>query len=626
MTEVSTRRWYQRPAVWIGLALLMAFLAFFGPRLVRLPGLIGQARAELAYWQAVRGHGAQALLQPDALAEAEAHLKTTSGMLASARRDWGFLLKAAPAFGWLPKVGGDLAAAPHLFDAGQAVVDGAMPLFELSKPGLAALSGGAGKALPLLMDAARREPEALAEAEEAFQRASEAWQAVDAGRLSPRLARFAPLLDDAVGALSIVPDGLRLLPYLLGADSPKRYLILAQNSDEIRATGGFISGVGVLEVDGGQIKNLTFGDSYLVWSDAVPHPIPPIALETYMWSQLLVFRDANWWADFPTSAQKAWDLYEQDTGEKADGIIAIDTPALQLLVEAAEPVYLEEYDDTITGDNLIARIQEYWASPAGGVNSDSGADSEWWWQRKQFMGILAKAVMQRLLGDVGELDPMKLVQNLPRLLSERHALFYLPEAAEMLRQAKWDGAMVAAPGDYLFVVDSNVGFNKVNPLIEQDILYTVHLDGTSPTAELRIRYTHRSQVRLDECVHESRYGETYQDMMDRCYWDYLRIFVPSGAELISRDGLEDGDLAEPEKGRAVWDGLMVLKPGETHEVAFRYRLPAQVRVGDAYYLYVQKQSGTWGVPLTVVVEDAQGVLATFETELRTDRAFTVRLR
>lgn len=626
MTESATRRWHQRPAVWIGLALLAAFLAVFGPRLVRLPGLIGQARTELAYWQAVRGHGAQALLQPDALAEAEAHLQTASGMLAAARRDWGFLLKAAPAFGWLPKIGGDLAAAPHLFDAGQAAVEGALPLFQLSKPGLAALSEGAGKALPLLMEAARREPEALAAAEAAFGRALNAWQAVDVTRLSPGLARFAPLLDNALGALSMVPDGLRLLPHLLGADGPKRYLVLAQNSDEMRATGGFISGVGVLEVDGGEIKNLTFGDSYLVWNDAVPHPIPPIALETHMWAQLLVFRDANWWADFPTSAQKARDLYEQDAGQTADGVIAIDTPALQLLVEAVEPVYLEEYDDTITGENLMTRIQEYWSSPAGEADSDGEKDAQWWWQRKQFMGILAQAVMQRLLGDVGDLDPMKLVENLPRLLSERHALFYIPEAQAMLRQARWDGAMVSAPGDYLFVVDSNVGFNKVNPLVEQSILYTVRLDSSQPTAELRIRYTHGSQARLDQCVHESRYGETYQDMMDRCYWDYLRVFVPSGAELLQREGLEDGDLAEPEAGRAVMDGLLVLPPGETREVVFRYRLPAGVLAGDVYTLYVQKQSGTWAVPLAVVVEDAQGVLATFETDLRTDRAFTVPLR
>jgi hypothetical protein len=186
--------------------------------------------------------------------------------------------------------------------------------------------------------------------------------------------------------------------------------------------------------------------------------------------------------------------------------------------------------------------------------------------------------------------------------------------------------MLATPGDYLFAVDSNVGFNKVNPLIEQDILYTVHLDGTQPAAELRIRYTHRSQVRLDVCVHESRYGETYQDMMDRCYWDYIRVFVPSGAELLQREGLEDGDLAEPEQGRAVMDGLLVLPPGETREVVFRYRLPAQVVSGDTYHLYVQKQSGTWGVPLHVVVKHGEKTLAAFQTDLETDREFTVPLR
>jgi len=111
--------------------------------------------------------------------------------------------------------------------------------------------------------------------------------------------------------------------------------------------------------------------------------------------------------------------------------------------------------------------------------------------------------------------------------------------------------------------------------------------------------------------------------MDRCYWDYIRVFVPSGAELLGREGVEDGNLAEPEQGMAVWDGMMVLPPGESLEVVFRYRLPERVADSESYQLYVQKQSGTWALPIHVEIWDGERLLGVFQTDLTTDRVFTL---
>jgi hypothetical protein len=47
-------------------------------------------------------------------------------------------------------------------------------------------------------------------------------------------------------------------PDLLGASGRRTYLILAQNNYELRPTGGFISGVGVLEVEDGRIVSFPF--------------------------------------------------------------------------------------------------------------------------------------------------------------------------------------------------------------------------------------------------------------------------------------------------------------------------------------------------------------------------------
>ncbi len=617
--DATPRRFYRAPLFWIVAALLAGLLVAFGPRVARLPGLIRQARAEAAYWSAVRSGGLRALSRAGAADELGAHLDAARRLVASARRDWGFAVEAAAWFGWVPGIGGDLAALPHLANAAQNALDGGALLYGEVKLAVAALPDGAGAMLAALATRTPGDPQALRQAEEALRRASEAWGRVDTRRLSPRLARFVPLVNRALPVLAAAPDLLRAAPELLGADGPRRYLILAQNSDEIRATGGFISGVGIVEVNRGEITSVTFADSYSVMDLTKPHPIPPVALETHMWAQILLLRDANWWADFPTSARKAWELYEQDTGKKVHGVVAIDTPALQLLVAAADPIRLEEYNDTITADNLLERIQHYWASPVGGPDIASN-DPQWWKLRKNFMGVLAKSVIERLMKHTGDLDMAEVAQTTLRLLNERHLLLFLPPVQDALHRQKWDGAIVPAQGDYLFVVDSNVGFNKVNPMIRQSITYTVNL--ADATALLQIGYAHGSQARLDVCVHESRYGDTYQDMMDRCYWDYVRVFAPAGAELLAREGLEDGDLAESEAGLAVWDGLLVLKPGEAQEVTFRYRLPASV-AQSAYRLYVQKQPGTWGIPLRVVIRGGGGQVREFQTDLAEDREFVV---
>lgn len=52
------------------------------------------------------------------------------------------------------------------------------------------------------------------------------------------------------------------MPWLLGMDEPRHYLVMVQNNHELRATGGFISSIGLLTLEQGKISNLEFADSY----------------------------------------------------------------------------------------------------------------------------------------------------------------------------------------------------------------------------------------------------------------------------------------------------------------------------------------------------------------------------
>jgi hypothetical protein len=114
-------------------------------------------------------------------------------------------------------------------------------------------------------------------------------------------------------------------------------------------------------------------------------------------------------------------------------------------------------------------------------------------------------------------------------------------------------------------------------------------------------------------------------MMDRCYWDYVRVLAPEGAELVDATRI-------PVSGEMVWSGegysgdvavgtmegapsvswgvMGVVAPGETQTRYFTWTLPTDVveweRRKGRYTLRVQKQPGKASHPLTVRLRLPEG--------------------
>src|SRR6185503_15609297 len=112
-------------------------------------------------------------------------------------------------------------------------------------------------------------------------------------------------------------------------------LMLFQNYDEIRGTGGFIGTYGVVKVENGKIQSLKIDSIYdLDGSNysriAAPGPFQP---EIPKWGM----RDANWFADFPTSAKKILQMYEHGV-ETADGVIAFTPQLFENILNLTGPI------------------------------------------------------------------------------------------------------------------------------------------------------------------------------------------------------------------------------------------------------------------------------------------------
>ncbi len=575
-----------------------------------------QARAALAALNRL-----QALASTPALAafpEARADLAALETHLRNTQRAARPFLWLAPRLAWVPKYGATIAALPALLDvaiqvavAGHEAADALAPAVEVIQ------AGSSLDRLPELVAALQAASAQLNEADLRLVAAEMTRGSIRGpldARLETQLGRLDRLLPLARTGVTLA----RLAPELLGAEAPRTYLILAQNNHEIRATGGFISGAGYVTLDQGRIVTLKMADSYAADNWTQPHPAPPLPLTEQMGLQLWTVRDANWSPDFVEASEVARALYAQDQGVFTDGAFAFDLEAARLLVGVLGPLQVEGIDEPITAANTIRWMKEAWQSPTATEESIASPQRrEWFRSRKDFMGELIAAAFGRLQhGD--DLDVLALGQTVLTLLDRRHIQISVddPVVAAILAERGWDGGLRPPLGsDFLAVIDSNVGFNKVNAVVKPALAYRVEAAGTGLTATLVISYTHTAPAGSEPvCERSPRYGDSYDEMTRRCYWNYLRVYVPGGSELIAAEGFKKIGAEPGERGTTVFAGDFVVQPGEVYTVTLRYRLPADLPAAP-YRLFVRKQGGTVAIPLTV-----QAMGCGWETDLLADRA------
>ncbi len=328
-----------RRGLWLGAFLLLAFGLFLGGRKAQAVYQRGQT-----LYGDLTGLGklTQGPFEVEKIRAAGPQLRTLKGDLADFQGEVGPLLWLCPGLGWVPVYGGDLQAAPDLLALAGHLVNASDLSYQAAEPVFEALDSpdkklDTTKLANLLLDA---QPQ-LGEARHELDQALAERQNIPADRLSPRLGTLITgRLDPAI---KLADDGLRLgmaLPGLLGATEfgPKTYLLLAENEDELRPTGGFITSVGNLVLHDGQVISLDFEDVGNLDDWTKPYPAAPWQLQDYMNSPVLILRDANWFTDYPTSAMWAEYLYAYAHEHSEDGVIAFDQHFLVMLLGQLGPL------------------------------------------------------------------------------------------------------------------------------------------------------------------------------------------------------------------------------------------------------------------------------------------------
>jgi len=357
---------------------------------------------------------------------------------------------------------------------------------------------------------------------------------------------------------------------LMGAERARRYLLVSQNPDELRATGGFIGSAGIVVAAAGDIRLVEYGTSHRYDTPLEYRAIPPAEFRAYLGQNSWNLAGANWWMSYPDVARQLAYFYElSHPREPLDGVIALDQVGLERMLAVLGPVDVPEYSERVSAADLQAKLDHY-------VHAGDWTDES---RRKQFTAALSAAVLQGLLQAPGAQLPA-VVKAVRATLEEQHLLVWMnePEAQRLFASKRWDGALLPANSDSLMLIDTDVVGSKQSQMVARDATYSVAFaTGEQPRAALEVVYTNNARR---EQRPEVQFVPTYRT--------FLQVIVPTGAELTSSSGFDDGVSTLNECGRQVFAGRVTIAERAATHIRLDYRLPSTVSSGD-YDLLVQQQ-------------------------------------
>ena len=414
------------------------------------------------------------------------------------------------------------------------------------------------------------------------------------------------------GLKEIAPFGADLL----GAGSTRRYLVLGQSADELRATGGFVSSIWLVTFENGGLADIRYHDTVRVddWERLDLYPRAPQGLEEHMNAHVWLLRDVSWEPDFPSTALVAADMYKIGQGRDVDGVVALNQWTLLSIVEALGGVPSPGGESPMTPQNLLARLEQ-------------GSDEH----GRAYMDLALQGIISQINQPVSLPDIMRLASTLGQSLQRRDLMLFLedPQLQEVVRNNGWDGGLRHDATDYLYVVDSNVGWSKADRNIERRVTYQVDLTrGSGPRASLTLGYNNHGGPGSPGCKPQwLNRGTNYSQLKNACYWNYWRVYVPQEARLLANTPLalpeysvsvevgrgqaeEDTVKVSSSYNRTVISGLLASEAGEEKQVNLVYGLSPTVLLQDGeeikYSLLIQKQPGARRTEVSVEFMLPQG--------------------
>lgn len=392
----------------------------------------------------------------------------------------------------------------------------------------------------------------------------------------------------AANALSEYRPVIEQLPSVAGAGGEqKEYLILFQNDNELRPTGGFLTAYAIIRIKDGKVEAQKSDDIYELdqkFSKNIPIPEELgryLTTEKY-WN----LRDMNISPDFKVSMDTFFENYETVPGEPEDidGIIAVDTHFLTNLMTVLGPVEVPGYG-TFSAENdprcdcpqIIYVLSEIITRPVNYVKED----------RKGILGPLMRSLLTKAYTAEKQTWP-DLFKTGFESIQNKHAQFYFfdedtQKAAETVKVA---GRMTPPENgeDFLGIVNANLAGAKSNLFITYEVKQIIAEAPTDGMLNKTVEITYKNSHKADNCNLEAGLL-----CLNSTLKDWTRLYVPQGSELVTAEGFLEEARTYDENGFTVIDGFFTLEPLGSSKLSITYKVPYENQ--EDYKVNVWKQGG-----------------------------------
>lgn len=471
--------------------------------------------------------------------------------------------------------------------------------------------------------------------------------------LDSAIAIFPGLMELLGGNVKVGAKGSsgRNMEITATSDKPHRTLILLQNSDEVRPTGGFIGSFINLSAAHGRIENLQLEDvydldgyydrslriqrsllnplageaklapeQYAPKTAGVPaslSPPPEIARLTDRW----FFRDSNFSPDFRVSGKKAIEFFEreaesrQPNQQKADTVIAVNHTMLGKILAITGPLDVPGLQAPLTEGNYREVLTYMIETKRAGTEDPKKILKEMLplIQKQLFQGSNMERLQQMLLEEIVQKNisgysRSKSVQQLFVTLGMDGAM--MSEEPHLSRTAEQNTRQTdnknSENEDYLAIIASSFSANKSDAYIKQDIEHDTVIEPSGDIYnQLTIRRTHQWSAATLQRWKKMLKPFGFTDFPEHWVKIFgsgenkvaLRVYIPTGSELIAADhiALENiKTMDDPDLNRTYLSFDMMTNPGETRGIKIRYKLPFSLNnfFANTYTFNIQKQLGT----------------------------------
>lgn len=362
-------------------------------------------------------------------------------------------------------------------------------------------------------------------------------------------------------------------------------IVLIQNSNELRPSGGFIGSYAVIKTKNLDIVDYKFDDIYNI-DGTLEEKYKNVLLEMpseyldFIKTDYLYSRDANLILDSSQRDEIVTSYFEKALGIKIDYLVYLNLKSLKSLLEVTGPIKISTYDEEVTAENFDTLAQTY-----SEKNYYEGST-----QKKNFLTLLGNKVVEKLSKE--NTMSLNLLLKLLEIFESKNVVIHSQnlEYQKVIEELALDGNVINREKykDFLYIIENNLGENKVNKKTEKKV-------------ELKINYDQRRGVKSNDLFitlsnFSNNYNWPYGD-----YQGYLHVGIPESnfvtqVKIKQIDTSKEVDITRNIIVKKINNTNVayipfLVRPLEEIFITLSYETKDPIFLDSEYKLKVQKQPG-----------------------------------